>query len=66
VDAVIKLLNSHLLGKELLIRFTVRVFRKHVNLCTCTSFPIGFKSGMWDLIVLIPEHCLSFYFTVIV
>ena len=22
----------------------------------------GFEGGMWDLIVLIPDHCLSIYF----
>ena len=26
-------------------------------------FPFGFKGGMWDLIVSVPDHCLSFYFT---
>ena len=24
----------------------------------CPSFPFGFEGGMWDLIVLIPDHCL--------
>ena len=23
----------------------------------------GFEIGMWDLFVLVPDHCLSFYFT---
>ena len=27
-----------------------------------SSFPFGFEGGMWDLIVLIPGHCLSIYF----
>ena len=22
----------------------------------------GSEAGMWDLIVLVPDHCLSFYF----
>ena len=26
-------------------------------------FPFGFEGRMWDLIVLVPDHCLSFYFT---
>ena len=26
------------------------------------SFPFGFEGGMRDLIVLIPDHCLSIYF----
>ena len=29
---------------------------------TNQSFPFGFESGIWDLTVLVPEHCLSFYF----
>ena len=28
------------------------------------SFPFGFECGMWDFIVLIPEHCLSIFITV--
>ena len=24
-------------------------------------FPFGFEGGVWDLIVLVPDHCLSFY-----
>ena len=24
------------------------------------SFPFGFEGGLWDLIVLVPDHCLSF------
>ena len=33
--------------------------------CVCASFPFCFKGGMWPLIVLISDHCLYFYFTVI-
>ena len=29
--------------------------------CVCHLFPFGFEDGMWDLIVLIPDHCLSIY-----
>ena len=25
-------------------------------------FPFGFEGSMWDLIVSVPDHCLSFYF----
>ena len=28
----------------------------------CTSFLSDTKGGMWDIIVLIPDHCLSVYF----
>ena len=34
-----------------------------VKCCVCHSFPFGIESGMWDVIVLVPEHCLSTYFT---
>ena len=30
-------------------------------LCVC-FFPLGFESEMWNLIVLVPGHCLSFTF----
>ena len=25
-------------------------------------FPFGIEGGMWDVIVLIPDHCLIIYF----
>ena len=28
----------------------------------CPSFPFGIEGVMWDVIVLIPDHCLSIYF----
>ena len=28
----------------------------------CPSFHFGIEGGMWDVIVLIPDHCLSIYF----
>ena len=36
----------------------MNVFQVYV----CVSFPFGFKGGMGDLVVLIPDHCLSVYF----
>ena len=24
-------------------------------------FPIGFEDGIWNIIVLVPNHCRSFY-----
>ena len=27
-----------------------------------SSFPSGFEGGMWNVIVLIPDHCLFIYF----
>ena len=32
------------------------------QICVCFSFPFGIEGGMWDVIVLIPDHCLSIYF----
>ena len=34
-----------------------------ITCCMCPSFPFGIGVGMWDVIVLIPDHCLSIYFT---
>ena len=31
--------------------------------CVCASFPFGFEGGMWNLIVLVLGHCLSFCYT---
>ena len=30
--------------------------------CVRPSFPFGFEGGVKDLIVLIPDHCISFDF----
>ena len=29
-------------------------------------FPFGFEGRIWDLIVLVPDHCLSFYLEIII
>ena len=39
------------------ILFTVRFFHDVYN-CVCASFPFGFESGMWDLIVIVPDYYL--------
>ena len=52
-------LNDHLSGKELFVRFTARIFRKLLSIYVYCNFPFGF-----DLIVSVPDHCLSFYFIV--
>ena len=51
-----------LFGKELFIRFTASAFRKLLSVYVFSYFPFGFEGRMWDLIVSIPVHCLSFYF----
>ena len=50
------------LGKELFIRVTASAFRKLPSIYVFSYFPFGFEGWMWDLIVSVPDHCLSFYF----
>ena len=57
-------LNDHLSGKELFIRFTARAFRKLLSIYVFSYFPLGFECRMLDLMVSVPDHCLSFYFNV--
>ena len=33
--------------------------RTFIKFYVCHSFPFGIEGGMWDVIVLIPDHCLS-------
>ena len=49
-------------GKELFIRFTASAFRKLLSIYVFSYFPFGFEGRMWDLVVSVPDHCLSFYF----
>ena len=46
------------------IRFTASAFRNLPSIYVFSYFSFGFEGRMWDLIVLAPDHCLSFYFTV--
>ena len=45
------------------IRFTASAFRKLPSIYVFSYFPFGFEGRMWNLIVSVPDHCLSFYFT---
>ena len=54
-------LNDHLFEKELFVWFTASAFRKLLSIYVLSYFPFGFESRMWDLIVSVPDHCLSFY-----
>ena len=56
-------MNDHLSGKELFIRFTARTFRKVLSIYVFSYFLFCFEVGIWDLIVSVPDHCLSFYFS---
>ena len=49
-------------GKKQFIRFTASAFRKLPSIYVFSYFPFGFEGRMWDLIVSVPDHCLSFYF----
>ena len=55
-------LNDHIFGKELIILFTASAFRKLPSIYVFSYFPFGFEGRIWDLIVSVPDHCLSFYF----
>ena len=37
-------------------------FRKVLSIYIFSYFPFGFEGRVWDLIVSVPDHCLSFYF----
>ena len=47
----------------LFISFPVLVFLGRLsNFCVCPSFPFGIGGEMCDVIVSIPDHCLSIHF----
>ena len=56
--------NYHLSGKELFIRFTARAFRKLLSIYVLSYFPFSFEGKIWNLIVSVPDHSLSFFFSV--
>ena len=37
------------------------IMKVYQFVCARASFPVGFECGMWDFIILVPDHCLSFY-----
>ena len=55
-------LGVRLFGRRLFIRFAAGAFRKLPSVYVFSCFPFGFEGRMWDLIVSVPDHCLSFYF----
>ena len=44
------------------ILFAASAFRKLSSIYVFSYFPFGFEGRIWDLIVSVPDHCLSFYF----
>ena len=61
-----RLLNDHLFAKELFILFAASAFRGLSSICAFSYFPFGFEGRIWDLIVSVPDHCLSFYLNFII
>ena len=53
-------------GKELFFRFTASAFRTLPSIYVFSYFPFGFEGRVWDLIVSVPDHCLSFYFPLLI
>ena len=44
------------------MQFTASAFRKLLSIFVFSYFPFGSEGRVWDLIVSVPDHCLSFYF----
>ena len=42
--------------------FTASAFRKLPSIYVFSYFPFSFEGRMWDLIVSVPDHCLSFFY----
>ena len=47
----------------LFILFAASAFLKLSSIYVFSYFPFGFEGRIWDLIVSVPDHCLSFYFS---
>ena len=50
------------LGKSCSFDLPTSAFHKLRSVYVFSYFPFGFEGRMWDLIVSVPDHCLSFYF----
>ena len=53
-------------GKDIVVKPPVweraaSTFRKLLSVYVFSYFPFGFEGRIWDLIVSVPDHCLSFY-----
>ena len=56
-------LSGHLFWRELFVLFAAGAFRGLSSVRVFGYFPFGFEGRIWDLIVSVPDHYLSFYFT---
>ena len=52
------------LGKSCSFGLPAHTFRKLLSVYVFSYFPFRFEGRIWDLIVSVPDHCLSFYFVV--
>ena len=48
------------------ILFAASAFRKLSSIYVFSYFPFGFESRIWDLIVSVPDRCLSFDYDITV
>ena len=48
-----------------IIWFSYYVYDIFCKIYVFSYFPFGFEGRMWDLIVSVPDHCLSFYFNLV-
>ena len=63
-DAKIQKIYNFISGKKLFIRFTIDYFTNAYQFLRVSFFPpFGLQSGMWNCIILIPDHWLSIYLT---
>ena len=53
-------LGGRLFGRGLFVLFAASAFRKLSSIYVFSYFPFGFEGRIWDLIVSVPDHCLSF------
>ena len=49
--------------KKLFIRFTTLACRNLLPIYVSSYFLFDFEGRIWDAFVLVPDNCLSFYFT---
>ena len=52
------------LGKSCSFGLPVGAFHKLLSIYVINYFPFGFEGNIWDLIVSVPDHCLSFYLVI--
>ena len=58
---ILAICKNGLIWEKLFTRFTASALRKLLSSYVLSYFPFGFEVRMWDLIVSVPDHCLSFY-----